>query len=152
LREAEHSFLSALGIGPFKDDDMSNKQRIAIPTGAPGGLNAGLSSHFGHTPELTLVDLEGKNISGNSVLQNPPHTKGGCMAPVNLLKENKVDVIIVGGLGARPLMGFNQVGIRVMAGASGSAGSAVTAYLEGKLKQAGDDVVCGHSKTGDCEH
>ena len=50
------------------------------------------------------------------VLQNAPHTEGGCMAPVLVLAEHNVDAIVVQGIGGRPLMGFNQVGITVLAG------------------------------------
>ena len=50
------------------------------------------------------------------VLQNAPHTEGGCMAPVLVLAEHNVDAIVVQGIGGRPLMGFNQVGIPVLAG------------------------------------
>jgi predicted Fe-Mo cluster-binding NifX family protein len=35
------------------------------------------------------------------------------MAPVELLRDNGVQAIVVGGMGARPLAGFNQVGIDV---------------------------------------
>ena len=47
---------------------------------------------------------------------NAPHTEGGCMAPVLVLAEHNVDAIVVDGIGGRPLMGFNQVGIAVHAG------------------------------------
>ena len=125
---------------------------MAIPSMAPGGLGSEMSAHFGHADNFTLVDVEGGKIEGTSVLPNPPHTQGGCMAPVSLLKENGVDAIIVGGLGARPLLGFRQVGIRVMAGAAGSVESVVKSYLAGKLAAAGEDVVCGHSTAGECHH
>lgn len=131
---------------------MAKTDVIAVPSEAPGGLKAALSNHFGHAETFTLVEIAGKDIVSTSVISNPPHTQGGCMAPVHLLKENGVDAIIVGGLGARPLMGFAQVGIRVMTGASGPVEKVVAAYLAGELRQAGDDVVCGHSKTGGCTH
>lgn len=35
------------------------------------------------------------------------------MTPVTLLQAAKVDAIVVAGLGARPMQGFNQVGIAV---------------------------------------
>ncbi|MDO9537868.1 MAG: NifB/NifX family molybdenum-iron cluster-binding protein [Thermoplasmata archaeon] len=131
---------------------MDEKIKIAIPTNAPGGLKSEMSGHFGHADNFTLVDIQGKSIAGTTVLENPPHSQGGCMAPVMLLKNNGVQAIIVGGLGQRPLMGFQQAGIQVIAGATGNVESLIQAYLDGKLSQAGDDVVCGHSKDGGCEH
>ena len=35
------------------------------------------------------------------------------MVPVNLLAQHKVNALIVGGIGMRPLMGFKQAGIDV---------------------------------------
>ena len=131
---------------------MTGKIRIAVPSIAPGGLESEMSSHFGHADTFTLIDIDGNKILKTTVIANPPHTQGGCMAPVHLLKENGVSTIIVGGLGARPLMGFKQVGIKVLSGASGTVGSIVDAYIAGQLKAAGEDVVCNHSKTDSCNH
>ena len=127
-------------------------EKLAIPSMAPGGLKSEMSAHFGHADMFTLVDISSGNITGTKTIDNPPHTQGGCMAPVQILKDHGVNSIIVGGLGARPMMGFQQAGIRVIAGAAGSVESVVKAYLEGKLAAAGDDVICGHSKTGECHH
>ncbi|MBA3046250.1 MAG: NifB/NifX family molybdenum-iron cluster-binding protein [Candidatus Thermoplasmatota archaeon] len=131
---------------------MTENIIIAIPSMAPGGMEAEMSAHFGHADTFTLVEITGKDIVSTAVISNPPHIQGGCMAPVHMLKENRVDAIIVGGLGAKPLMGFRQNGIRVLAGASGSVGSAVNEYLAGNLKLAGDDIICGHTKTDECHH
>lgn len=120
-------------------------QKIAIPSMAPGGMEAVSSGHFGHCEAFTLIDVEGKEIKDVKVLPNPPHEQGGCMAPVMLLKEKGVDVIIVGGIGMRPMMGFQQVGIQVYSGASGNVESVINDFIEGRLKPAGEDVVCGHS-------
>ena len=38
------------------------------------------------------------------------------MRPVLMLAEHNVTAIVVDGIGGRPLMGFNQVGIEVLAG------------------------------------
>ena len=131
---------------------MAEIIRIAIPCMAPGGLKSEMSGHFGHADNFTIVNLEGHKIASAEVIDNPPHTQGGCMAPVQMLKNCGVNSIIVGGLGARPLMGFRQAGIRVIAGAAGTVESVLNAYIEGKLATAGEDVVCNHSKEGNCNH
>ncbi len=123
-----------------------NKIKIAVPSMEQGGLDDLISGHFGHCQGFTLVDVDGKEIKKVSILENPPHSQGGCMAPVNLLKGNGVDVIIVSGIGMRPMMGFAEVGISVYAGAAGTIGFIVNEFLEGRLAQADDEVVCGHSQ------
>ena len=86
---------------------------IAIPSEAPGGLDAAVSEHFGHCPAFTIVTIENGEIGAVQVLENAAHEQGGCMAPVMLLKQNNVDALVAGGMGATPLSGLQQVGIDV---------------------------------------
>ena len=87
--------------------------KIAIPSENPGGLAAELSAHFGHAAIFTLVDVDGEQVQKVELLPNGGHVQGGCMAPVMLLKNAGVDVLVAGGMGMRPLSGFQQVGIDV---------------------------------------
>ena len=119
--------------------------KIAIPSMAPGGLEAEISAHFGHSDVFTMVTVEDNKIAGTELVQNPPHAQGGCMAPVMLLKENGADALIITGIGMRPLMGFQQVGIKVFSGVPGTIEFVVNEYLGGRLQPAGEDIVCGHS-------
>jgi predicted Fe-Mo cluster-binding NifX family protein len=110
----------------------------------PGGLEAMRSGHFGHCDVFTLVQVENGEIRDVSVLENPPHQQGGCQAPVNLLHRSRAEALIVGGIGMRPLMGFQQVGIDVYHGPQGETVGAVVNYLlEGKLELIRADQVCG---------
>ena len=87
--------------------------RIAIPSMEKGGLDGQRSGHFGHCDVFTLVDVEEGEIKKVTTIANQEHVQGGCMVPVNLLAEQNVTALIVGGIGMRPLMGFRQVGIDV---------------------------------------
>ena len=58
---------------------------IAIPSTAPGGMEAPLGAHFGHCDLYTMVSVEDKEIKSVEVIPNMPHQQGGCMAPVNYL-------------------------------------------------------------------
>ena len=118
--------------------------RIAVPSEPPGGLNAQRAGHFGRCACFTLVDIVGEEVRGVEVLQNAPHVDGGCIAPVLVLAENNVDAIVVQGIGGRPLMGFNQVGITVLTGVGVDVRSTVDAYLSGGLPAVGADGACQH--------
>lgn len=85
--------------------------RIAVPSDGNGGLDGQRAGHFGHCDVFTMVDVEDGEIREVSILANKEHVQGGCMVPVQLLADNKVERLIVGGIGMRPLMGFRQVGI-----------------------------------------
>ena len=87
---------------------------IAIPSSAPGGLDAPLGAHFGHCDLYTMVSVKDKTIESVEVIPNMPHQQGGCLAPVQYLAEKGAKKLIAGGMGFRPLMGFNQVGIEVL--------------------------------------
>ena len=86
---------------------------IAIPSSQPGGLDAPLGAHFGHCDLYTLVTVEDEDIKEVKIIPNVPHQQGGCMAPVKYLAQQGVVELIAGGMGMRPLMGFNQAGIEV---------------------------------------
>ena len=92
----------------------------------------------------TLVNVEDAQVKDVKVIPNVPHQQGGCMAPVNYLSENGVKALIAGGMGMRPLMGFNQVGIEVYSGgASRTVGEAVNALVSGELAQFSQEHTCG---------
>ena len=125
-------------------DTNGTTQRIAIPSEAPGGLDARRSGHFGRCECFTMVDVVDGEVTEVDVLTNAPHTEGGCMAPVLVLAEQNVDAIVVDGIGGRPLMGFNQVGIAVHAGVGADVQSTVHAFIQGGLPVVGFDNACQH--------
>ncbi len=118
--------------------------RIAVPSEGQGGLDGLRAGHFGHCDVFTLIDVENGQIKEVSILANKEHVQGGCMVPVQLLAENKVQQLVVGGIGMRPLMGFKQVGIDVYYdGERREIRPVVEDMITGSLAMIGDDQVCG---------
>ena len=123
--------------------------RIAIPSNRQGGLDATRSGHFGHCDVFTCFDVENGEIKNISIIENQGHAQGGCMVPVNLLASHNVDALIVGGIGMRPLMGFNQAGIDVYHDSDrAEIKPVVEDLIAGKLSQIRNDQVCG---SGGCQ-
>ena len=117
---------------------------VAIPSTHPGGLESALGAHFGHCDLYTLVKITDGKVQEIVTLPNVPHEQGGCMAPVKHLAQNGVQVLIAGGMGMRPLMGFNQVGIDVLHGGTAqTVGEAVAALLNGRLQSFTVESTCG---------
>ena len=85
--------------------------RLAVPS--EGGLDGRRSGHFGHCDTFTCVDIEDGEIGAVRALANGGHAEGGCMVPVRKLARESVNAIVVGGIGMRPLMGFQDMGIAV---------------------------------------
>ena len=118
--------------------------RIAIPSMDESGMEGQRSGHFGHCDFFTLVDVEGGEIKQITTIPNQSHVQGGCMVPVNLLSEHKVNALIVGGIGMRPLMGFKQADIDVYYDAKRQEIKPVVEDLiGGKLPMISDGQVCG---------
>ena len=118
--------------------------RIAIPSMEAGGLEGERSGHFGHCDVFTLVDVKEGKIDKVTTISNQSHVQGGCMVPVNLLAEHKVNALIVGGIGMRPLMGFRQVGIEVYHDTTRPGiRPVVEDLIAGSLLLVADNQVCG---------
>jgi predicted Fe-Mo cluster-binding NifX family protein len=123
--------------------------RIAVPSIDAGGIEGQRSGHFGHCDVFTLVDVEEGEIKQVTTIPNQSHVQGGCMVPVNLLADHKVNALIVGGIGMRPLMGFKQVGIDVYYDATRQEIKPVVEdLLAGKLPIIADNQVCGGGEFG----
>ncbi len=118
--------------------------RVAVPSNGEGGLDGTRAGHFGHCDVFTIIDCEDQKIVKVSTLANQGHTQGGCMVPVNLLSGHKVNALIVGGIGMRPLMGFKQAGIKVYHEAErAEIRPVVEDFLAGKIAEISDNQVCG---------
>jgi predicted Fe-Mo cluster-binding NifX family protein len=87
--------------------------RVVIPTLTPDGLLAKRGAHFGKAPFYVIVDIENNEIKDVNFTQNPGHAGGACGNAVMNIKNLGANVLIVAGIGARPLEGFKQVGIKV---------------------------------------
>ena len=118
--------------------------RVAFPSEGNGGLDGVRAGHFGHCDVFTLVDLEDGQIKEVSTINNKEHVQGGCMVPVNLLASHKVNALVVGGIGMRPLMGFNQVGIKVYHEAQTlEIKPVLDAFIAGNVPEIQENQVCG---------
>lgn len=128
--------------------------KIAIPTDAPGGVEAMRAGHFGHCDMFTILELsEAKQIVDADTIINEGHEAGGCIAPVTVLQQAGVDAIVVAGLGRRPMEGFNQAGITVYYADPNQAKdvkSVVELMARGSLIVMNADQACQGS--GNCQH
>ena len=118
--------------------------RLAIPSEGEGGLDGMRAGHFGHCDVFTCVDIEDGKIGAVRIVANKEHVQGGCMVPVQLLAQEGVNAIVVGGIGMRPLMGFRQMGIDVYHDAERrEIRPVVEDFAAGALMLISDQQVCG---------
>ncbi len=118
--------------------------RVVIPTSTPDGLLAKRGAHFGKAPFYVIVDIEGNEIKDVGFVKNPGHAGGACGNAVENIKSLGADALIVAGIGARPLMGFREAGIKVyFDNVSPTVGEVIEKFLRGEVEEIKPENTCG---------
>lgn len=111
--------------------------------------NGEVFQHFGRTPAFKVYEIsDGKVISSEVIDTNG--TGHGALA--GFLENIGAEVMICGGIGGGAIAAMSEAGIKVYAGASGSADDAVNAYVAGTLPEIGDETCDHHEHEGHDEH
>ena len=105
-----------------------------------------VSGHFGHCEGFTIYDIEDKKNISKTFIPNPGHKPG--FLPV-FLKENKVNIIIAGGMGEAAQDLFKENEIEVIVGAQGLCDYVIDEYKNGKLKST-VSICREHQHEGHC--
>lgn len=122
---------------------MSDFVLCAVPSEAPGGLDAAPSAHFGHCAAYTIAKVENGTVSDVKVMPNNGHEHGSCIEPVNDLAKAGVTALLAGGMGMRPLNAMHAAGIKVYhATGFATVADALKAFAAGSLKSFGEDQLC----------
>ena len=114
--------------------------KLGIPSDRPGGLDAGVSAHFGHCDLFTAVEIDGSEIKNVWTIDN--EGEHNCMIPVRKMADAGIDAVLIGGIGRRPLMEFQNSGIKVFIGAEGTVKEALANYMKEVLVEATIQDVC----------
>jgi predicted Fe-Mo cluster-binding NifX family protein len=114
--------------------------KICVPTLEDKGLDSQISPHFGRAPKFIVSDTDLDDEL--EVLDNTAEHFGGMAKTPEIIRDAGVDAILVSGIGPRAIRMFEQMGIRVFAGASGTAGDALEDFHSGILQEATDEDAC----------
>jgi FKBP-type peptidyl-prolyl cis-trans isomerase SlyD len=126
---------------------------VAVPSEAPGGLDARACAHFGHCATFTLVAIEDGRLGEVTVLDNEAHAHAGCMAPVMLLKAHGADALLTAGIGEHALGALRQVEISVYhARDADSVRDAIERYLAGDCAHLAEAQGCGGGECASHHH
>ena len=126
---------------------------IAFPIVKNQGLDSGVHSHFGSAPHFVFLDLDADTFE---VFENPDqdHQHGDCN-PMTALGEQKVDGIVVGGIGGGALKKLKDSGITVYRAVEGSVAENARLIKPGNLPEFEPSEVCGQHhgvQIGNCAH
>jgi len=109
--------------------------KVAIP--ANGRV---ISEHFGHCASFKIFNIENKKSSLQTTIENPGNHKPGVLP--QLLKDNEIELVIVGSIGQKAINLFNNMGLQVITGASGLIEEVLKQYINGSLQDGGN--ICNH--------
>ena len=99
--------------------------------------------HFGHTPGFAVFETEaGKIISEKRISSGD----SGHGALAVLLSEEKIDLLICGGIGGGAVNALAQANIFVVGGAEGNVREVTEAFLNGTL-QVRAEYHCNHHQS-----
>ncbi|MCK5147415.1 NifB/NifX family molybdenum-iron cluster-binding protein [bacterium] len=123
--------------------------KICFPTTEDNGLESTVFGHFGSAPFFVICDTDTmETIALDN--QDKIHEHGGCN-PLAALGGEKVDAIVVGGIGKGAIMGLNRAGIKVYQAYKGTVNQNVQAWKDGQVKEMSPEGACGgHGNGGGC--
>jgi predicted Fe-Mo cluster-binding NifX family protein len=117
--------------------------KVCVPTMENGGLNDMVAQHFGRAPTYTIVDIETNAVE---VIPNISEHMGGTGVPPEYIAPTGTHIMLCSGLGPRAVNMFEEYGIDVFVGASGTVQDAVAAWQKGLLSEATDENACSEHR------
>jgi predicted DNA-binding protein (UPF0251 family)/predicted Fe-Mo cluster-binding NifX family protein len=110
--------------------------KIAVPY-----LQGDVNAHFGSTQSFLVAEAADGELGRTTIfeIQGMQHSHSGI---AGFLKEQGIEVILAGGMGAPMQQALKQVGFSVYCGVSGPALEAVEAFLRGEIEHS--EATCGH--------
>lgn len=122
--------------------------------------NGNVFQHFGHTEQFKLYEVEDGKILNSRILGSGD---AGHEALADLLTDNKVEILICGGIGPGAVQALAYYGIMVCGGAYGDCDAAVQSFISGTLEYSSapncdhhghehGEHGCGHHDHGEEEH
>jgi predicted Fe-Mo cluster-binding NifX family protein len=125
--------------------------KICFPVQHDDGIDILVYNHFGSAPIFVVVDTEADDLS--TINNRDQHHSHGACSPMKALDNQKVDAIVVGGIGAGALTRLNQMGIIVHRSAAATIRENMALFTSQQLPLLTLQGCCGgHSKDGACAH
>jgi len=109
---------------------------IAISASDNQGLESAVSQHFGRCAYFVIAEIEDNLITSANAIDNPYANSHGPGQVPELIHRYGASVMLAGGMGRRAVGFFEQYGIEVATGATGTVRQAIEDYLAGKLSGA----------------
>jgi len=125
--------------------------KICFPVQNDNGIESTVYNHFGSAPVFVVVDTDTNSIA--SINNRDQHHYHGACNPMKALDNQKVDAIVVGGIGRGALTRLNQMGITVHRSQAETIAANMALFTKQSLPVLTLQSCCGgHGKDGGCAH
>lgn len=126
--------------------------KICFPVQQDEGIESKVYNHFGSAPLFVVVDTTMADAVSTISNGDQHHVHGACN-PIKALDNQKVDAVVVGGIGAGALTRLNQLGIRVHRAQGPTIRDNLALLASQKLPEYTVQGCCGgHGADGGCAH
>ena len=123
--------------------------KICFPVESDKGLDSDVFGHFGTAPVFVVFDTETKSVERINN-QDIGHVHGMCN-PLKALNGKRVDVVLVGGIGAGAIKKLNGMGITVYRSSKGTVRDNIKFFKSNTMSEitmahtcSGHADGCGH--------
>ena len=120
---------------------------ICIPVTKDEGLKSPVCAHFGSAPFFMLADDE-RGLLRTIANQDLHHAHGQCQ-PLAAIQGERVDAIVVGGIGAGALSKIRAAGVEVLWSEHPTVEATLLALGGPGLARVEPAQTCGHQHGGD---
>ena len=125
--------------------------KVCFPVLKAEGLESEVYGHFGSAPVFLFVESDSNNVT--IVNNGDQHHEHGACNPMKALDNQKVDAVVVGGIGAGALSRLNQLGIKVFQSNAQTVRENIEMLKAQNLSEFTVQHTCpGHGHVGGCKH
>ena len=125
--------------------------KVCFPVQHDEGLTSSVYNHFGSAPLFIVVDTDTNEAS--MITNRDQHHAHGACNPIKAIGDQKIDAVVVGGIGAGALTRLNQLSVRVYRAELPTIKENAALLLSQKLSEYTVQGCCsGHSHGGTCGH
>ena len=125
--------------------------KICFPVQEDEGIDSAVYNHFGSAPMFVVFDTDTNSFA--TINNRDQHHSHGACNPMKALDNQKVDAIVVGGIGAGALTRLNQMGIVVHRAQAATIRDNMAMFASQSLPALTLQGCCvGHSDDGGCAH
>ncbi len=125
--------------------------KICFPVLKADGLESEVYGHFGSAPVFLVVETDSNKIT-TIKNKDQDHAHGTC-SPMKALNNQKIDAVVVGGIGAGALSRLNQLGVKVFQAQALTVKENISMLKTQNLPEHTLQHCCpGHGHTSGCKH